>query len=525
MKSVPFAMSTTGGRMSEGEYLPGLLLNVERSKKGGKLFKKSGEAVSGIAELAIPVFVSSYARRKRGILILHQTLHQKKLLSFPEIAVHDLQLLGETFNPAETGYEGFVKELSTLITSVTTVKEQTQAFDSLPAKEVLDDLKELLGGVCETEDRGIFLFETESFEENREIEEIHRLLECQEDRLSDFPSHLDEIQELIRDRSLLLIANLGKECEEAMAMRRKKRRDMIDAFKINAAKIKQLKRDNDEDEARLLSDRIGHRNTIEYRLQQIVDKQRSATVSEDEQLRLKGEIARHRDQLRDIDRVIREIKENAANRRRELHNQLLALDEQMDNFDNETESIRYEYKEKMQNIEGLLDRLIAAKEAYIVNAKNALADRINELSISLPMSGGAEDVHRSFLVYIPAFIALFEDEKAGTQRYQIFPPKSVTAESKSFVSSVASSLLQKFGQRDRREGLDTLLTDNVTNRLMNDQELKLKLLKHMSNNSILGSSSPKSSVIIGGAERLRSMERISEKEYTIIKSLMEVQRQ
>jgi hypothetical protein len=524
MKSVPFAMSKTGSRMSEAEYLPRLLLNVERSKKGSKLFKKSGETVSGVAELAIPTLVSPYARRKRGILMLHQTLLQKKLLSFPEIVVHDLESLERTFNPAETGYEGFVKEFSTLITSVTTVKERTQAFDSLPGKEVLDDLREVLAGVSETEDRGIFLFETGSFEENTEVEKIHRILEYQEDRLSDLPSHLDDIQELIRDRSQLLAANLGEECEEAMMMRKKKRREMIDAFKIKAAEIKRLKRDNDEDEAKLLSDRIGHRNTVEYRLQQVVDKQRSTTLSEDEQLRLKGDVARYRDQLRDIDRAIREIKENAANRRRELHNQLLALDEQMDNFDNETESIRYEYKEKMQNLERLLDRFMAAKETYIVNAKNALADRINELSISLPMAGQAEDIHRSFLIYIPAFIALFEDEKAGTQRFQIFPPKSVTEESKSFVSSAASSLLQKFGQSDRRERLDTLLTDNLTNRLMHDQELKLKLLSHISNNSILGSSSHKSSVIMGGADRLRGMERISEKEYTIIKSLMEVQR-
>ncbi|MCL0059179.1 hypothetical protein M1O20_01505 [Dehalococcoidia bacterium] len=516
MKSVHFAISS-GSRMPEAEYLPRLVLNVHRSKKGGGLFKKSAEIVRGIAELAIPVLISFYARRGRGIVILHEALAQKKILSFPEIVVHDLESLEKTFARAETDYDEFIRGLSTLVASIAEVKEHTRAFESLPGKQALDDLRELLGSVFETESTDVFLFDTDSFEQNKEVEEIHQMLECEEDKLSSLPSHLDDIQELITQRSQLLIANLSEECEKTMVMRNKKRREMIDAFKIKAAEIKQLKRDNDEDEENLLSDRMGRRKTVEHKIQQL-NKQLSSTSGEVE--RLKDSITECKNQLVDIDKAIREIKERAANRRTELHNQLLALDEQVENFDNETESIRYEFKEKMQSVERLLERFMAAKEAYIINAKNALTDRINELSISLPLPGVAEDAQGSFLVYIPAFVALFKDEKAGTQRFMIFPPNSVTEESK----SLASSLLAKFSGGDHREGLDALFTENLTNRLMSDRELELALLGHISSNSILGSSSRKRSVIANGADTLRIRERISEKEFAIIKGMMEVER-
>ncbi len=514
MLSVPFSVSR-GSKVSEAEYLPRLLLNVERRKKGGGLFKKSEEVVRGIAEIAIPLFISFYERRGRGILILHQILTQKKRLSFPEILSHDMESLEKTF--AETNYEQFIRKFSTLVTSIAGVKEHTRALDSLPDKKVLNDLRELLGWVFETEDTHVFLFDTDSFEKNKEVEEIHRILEYEEDKLSSLPSHLDEIQELITSKTQLMIANLSEECDETMLTRNKKRRETIDAFKIKAAEIKRLKRDNDEDEQKLLSDRMGRRRTVEYRLQQI--KKQLSGISGEEQ-RLKGDITEYENQLRDIDSDIRKIKEKAATRRRELHNQLLALDEQLANFDNETESIRYEYKEKVQNLERMLERFMDVKTAYIINAKNALTDRINELSIGLPLPGIAEDIHDSFFVYIPAFIALLRDDKAGTQRYAVFPPNSVTDEPKSF----ASSLLSKFGRADHREGLDALLTDSIMNKLMHDQKFESRVLEYIANNSILDSASPKHSVITESAERLRNRESISEKEYTMIKGIMEVER-
>lgn len=79
MISIPFAVSKRG-KISEEEYLPGLLLEVEKNKKGGGLLKKSGETVKGIAELTIPLLVSFYERRERGILVLHHTLADKKTL-------------------------------------------------------------------------------------------------------------------------------------------------------------------------------------------------------------------------------------------------------------------------------------------------------------------------------------------------------------------------------------------------------------------------------------------------------------
>lgn len=59
MISIPFAVSK-GGKISEEEYLPGLLLEVEKNKRGGGLLKKSGETVT--------VTIKLQSRYETGVL-------------------------------------------------------------------------------------------------------------------------------------------------------------------------------------------------------------------------------------------------------------------------------------------------------------------------------------------------------------------------------------------------------------------------------------------------------------------------
>jgi len=512
--SIPFATSR-GGKISEEEYLPGLLLDVEKNKKVGGLLKKSIETVKGIAELAIPLLVSFYERRERGILVLHPMLAYKKTLYFPEITLHDLDLLEKRFSQAETDYDEYTKEFSALIASITEIKKNARELDSLPSKEVLDDLKEFLGLAHEKEYEHAFLFDTDNLEKNQEIQEIHKMLDYEEEKLSRLPSNLDAIQELVSGKTEVLKGILEEECERTMVERNKKRREMIDAFKLKATEIKQMKRDNDEDEKKMLSVRLGRRETIEYKYNQARD--RFSKTSGEEHERLKDTIAEYKNQLREIDKEIRDIKVKAENRRKELHNQLLALDEKLENFDNETKSIKYEYKEKMQKLDRMFERFMDAKEAYVINAKNELTDRINDLSVNLPLPDVTEDIHGSFFVYIPIYIAVYKDDKAGTQRYKVFPPRYIGDATK----SLASSLLTKFKKMEYQEGLDILLTDNMTKTLMNDKELELKVLEHIFNNSIIDSSSDKHAVITRGMERLKNEGKISEKEYRIIKRILE----
>ena len=514
MISIPFAVSK-GGKISQEEYLPGLLLGVEKKKKGGGLLKKSGETVKGITELTIPLLVSFCERSERGILVLHHTLAHKKTLYFPEIVLHDLDSLGKRFSQAETDYDEYTREFSALITSITEIKKNALELDSLPSKEVLDDLKEFLGFAYEKEYEHAFLFDTDNLEKNQEIQEIHKMLDYEQDKLSVLTSNLDAIQELVAGKTEMLKGNLEEECEQTMVERNKKRRETIDAFKIKAAEIKQLKRDNDEDEKKLLSVRMGRRETIEYKYNQARDG--LSRTSGEEHERLENTIAEYKNQLMGIDREIREIKVKAENRRKELHNQLVALDEKLENFDNETNGIKYEYKEKLQKLDRLFERLMAAKEAYIINAKNELTDKINDISVNLPLPDVAEDIHGSFFVYIPIYLAVYRDDKAGTQRYMVLPPRYIGDETKSF----ASSLLTRFKKTLYREGLDILLTDNTTKTLMNDRELELKVLEHIFNNSIINSSSDKHAVITKGSEKLKNQGKISEKEYGIIKSILE----
>lgn len=514
MISIPFAVSK-GGKIPEEEYLPGLLLEVEKNKKGGGLLKKSGEIVKGIAELTIPLLVSFYERRERGILVLHHTLAHKKTLYFPEIALHDLNSLGKKFSHAETDYDEYTREFSALITSITEIKKNALELNSLPSKEVLDDIKEFLGVAYEKEYEHAFLFDTDNLEKNQEIQEIHTMLDYEEEKLAGLSSNLDAVQELVAGKTEVLKGNLEEECKQTMVERNKKRRETIDAFKIKAAEIKQLKRDNDEDEKKLLSVRLGRRETIEYKYNQARDT--LSKTSGEEHERLKNTIAEYKNQLMEIDSEIREIKVKAENRRKELHNQLLALDEKLENFDNETKSIKYEYKEKLHKLDRLFERFMDAKEAYVINAKNELTDRINDLSVNLPLPDVAEDIHGSFFAYIPIYLAVYKDDKAGTQRYMVLPPRYIGDETKSF----ASSLLTKFKKTVYQEGLDILLTDNMTKTLMNDKELELKVLEHIFNNSIVDSSSDKHAVITKGSEKLKHEGKISDKEYAIIKSILE----
>lgn len=514
MISIPFAVSK-GGKIPEEEYLPGLLLEIEKNKKSGGLLKKSGETVKGIAELAIPLLVSFYERRERGILVLHHTLAHKKTLYFPEITLHDLDSLEKRFGQAETDYDEYTRVFSTLIKSITEIKKNAQELDSLPGKDVLNDLKEFLALAYEKEYEHAFFFEIDELEKNKEIQEIHKLLDYEEEKLSRLSSNLDAIQELVTRKTEVLKGNLKEECGRTMVERNKKRRETIDAFKLKAADVKQRKRDNDEDEKKLLSVRLGRRETIEYNYTRAKDTL-SKTSGEELEL-LKKTIAEYKNQLMEIDREIREIKVKTENRRKELHNQLIALDEKLENFDNETKSIKYEYKEKLQKLDRLFERLIDAKDAYVINAKNELTDRINDLSINLSLPDVAEDIHGSFFVYIPTYFAVFKDVKAGTQRYMVLPPRYIGDETKSF----ATSLLTKFTKTVNREGLDILLTDNMTKILMNDKELELKVLEHVFNNSIVDSSSDRHAVITKGMERQKNDGKISEKEYKIIKSILE----
>ena len=514
MISIPFAVSKNG-KVSEEEYLPGLLLEVNKSRKGGGMLKKSGEVMDGIAELAIPLLVSFYERRGRGILFLHQMLADEKTLQFPEVVAHDPDLLEEKFSQVEADYDEYIREFSALISSVTEIKKDALEFNSLPSKNVLDDLKGFLSFAYEREDAGAFVFDTWGFEGDLEVQEIHKILDCEEDKLSGLPSILDSVSGILTRKTDALKKNLDAECEQAIAERNKKRRGTIDAFKIKALEIKQLKRGNDGDEEKLLSVRVGRKETIEFKHNQEKDAlSRTKTAEEREQMT--NAITEHKKQLAGIDGEIREIKSKAENRRKELHDQLLALDAKLENFDNETKSIDYEYREKTQKLDRLSERLEDAKEAYVINMKNELTDRINDLGINLPLPDVAEDIHGSFFVYIPVYIAAFKDDKAGTQRFVVFPPNYIDDETK----SISSALLTKFKKIERREGLDLLLKGGVTKTLVNDNELELKVLEHTFNNSIASSSSDTHDVIIKGAEKLKNKGRISEKEYRIIEGMM-----
>lgn len=510
----PFVISKEG-MISEEEYLPGLLLEVEKDKVGGGPLKKSGEVVKGIAELNIPLFVSFYEKRERGLLVLHHMLAEKKTLYFPEIVLHDLDAWGKKFSQAETDYEEYTREFSALITSITEIKKTAHELESLPSKEVLDDLKQFMGFAYEKKDTNAFLYDTANFDKNPEIQEIHKMLEYEEEKLAGLPSNLDTMHELITGKTEVLNRNLEEECEQTIVERDIKRRETIDAFKIKAAEIKQLKRDNDEDEEKLLSARLGRRETIDYNYKQAKDT--LAKTSGDERERLNSTVTDYKNQLMAMDKEIREIKETADNRRKELHNQLLALDEKLENFDNETKSIKYEYKEKMHKLGHLLERFNDAKESYVIKAKNELTDRINALSVSLPLPGVTDDLNGSFFVYIPIYITVFKDVKAGTQRYNVSSPKELTDETK----SLASSLMTKFKKTVLREGLDMLLADNITKTLMNDKELELQVLEYIFNNSILDSSSDRHTIIKKGSEKQKNKGLISEKDYKIITSMLE----
>jgi hypothetical protein len=514
MISIPFAV-TKGGKISEEEYLPGLLLEVERNKKGGGLFKKTGEIVKGIAELNIPLLVSFYARRERGIVVLHHILAHKKTLYFPEIVLNDLDVLKQRFSQAEMDYGDYTKEFSALIASITEIKKNARELDSLPNKAVLDNLKEFMGFAYEKEETDAFLFDTAKFDENQEIPELQKMLDYEEEKLSGLSSHLDALLELLSEKKEVLKGVLEEECKEIMEERNKKRRETIDAFKIKAEELKQLKRVNDDDEQKLLAVRMGRRETIEYQYNQARDA--LPRTSDEEHERLKKTVAEYKDQLEEIGREIREIKQKAESRRNELHRQLLALDEKLENFDNETKSISYEYKEKMQKLEHLCERFADAKETYVITAKNELTDRINDLSVNMPLPDVAEDMHDSFFVYIPVYLAVLKDEKAGTQRYQAFPPKYIRDEMK----SLASSFFTKFKKMESREGLDALLTETMTTRLMNEKDLELNVLEHIANNSITDSSSNTHAVVTKGAEKQKHEGKLSDKEYGIIKSMLE----
>lgn len=514
MISIPFAVSKNG-KVSEEEYLPGLLLEVNKSRKGGGMLKKSGEVMDGIAELAIPLLVSFYERRERGILFLHQMLADEKTLHFPDVVAHDPDLLEEKFSQVEADYDEYVREFSALISSVTEIKKNAREFNSLPSKNVLDDLKGFLSFAYEREDAGAFVFDTWGVEEDPEVREIHKMLDCEEDKLSGLPSILDSVSGIMEGKTDALKKNLDAECEQAIAERNKKRRETIDAFKIKASEIKQLKRGNDVDEEKLLSVRVGRRETIEFKHNQEKDVL-SQTKTAEEREQLKNAIAEYKKQLIEIDGEIREIKSKAENRRKELHDQLLALDAKLENFDNETKSIDYEYREKTQKLDRLSERLEDAKEAYVINMKNELTDRINDLGVNLPLPDVAEDIYGSFFVYIPVYIAVFKDDKAGTQRFVVFPPNYIDDE----IKSMSSALLTKFKKIEHREGLDLLIRGGVTKTLVNDKELELKVLEHTFNKSITSSSLDTHDAIIKGAEKLKNKERISEKEYKIIESMV-----
>lgn len=512
--SIPFATSKSGV-IPEEEYLPGLLLEVNKSKKGGGPLKKSGEALDGIAELTIPLLISFYEERERGILFLHSMLTHEKTLYFPEVVLHDPDLLEERFGQAETDYDLCVKEFSELLSSITEIRKNGLEFDSIPGKEVLDDLKMFLSFSYEKEDTGSFMFDTDDFDENHEVCEVHKVLDCEEDKISGLPSNLDRIQEVVAEKTEILKRNLEEECKQTIAERNTKRRETIDAFKIKAAEVKELKHDNDCDEERLLSVRVGRKETIEFKYNQ--EKDAFSKASGEERERLKSAVAEYKNQLTELDGEIREIKAKAENRRNELHNQLLALDAKLENFDNETTSTRYGYREKLDKLDHLSERLQDYRESYLINAKNELTDRINDLSINLPLPDVSEDTHDSFFVYIPVYAVAFKDARAGTERFVIFPPKYV----EEGTASVVSSLLTRFKKMAPRDGLRSLIINDMTKVLMDDNDLELKVLEHIFNNSILKSSSDKYDAIAKGAEKLRSRERISEKEYDIIKSMLE----
>ncbi|MEA3283120.1 MAG: hypothetical protein U9Q68_11335 [Euryarchaeota archaeon] len=512
--SIPFATSKSG-KISEEEYLPGLLLEVNKSKKGGGLLKKSGETMDGIAELTIPLLISFYERRERGILFLHSMLTHEKTLYFPEVVLHDPDLLEERFGQAETDYDEYVSEFSELLSSITKIRKNGLEFSSIPGKEVLDDLKMFLSFSYEKEDTGSFIFDTDDFDENQEVQEVHKVLDCEEDKISGLSSNLENIQEVVAEKTEILKRNSEEECKQTIAERNTKRRETIDAFNIKAAEIKALKRDNDCDEERLLSVRVGRKETIEFKYNQ--EKDASSKASGEERERLKSTVSEYRNQSTELDGEIREIKAKAENRRNELHNQLLALDAKLENFDNETTSIRYGCREKLDKLDHLSERLQDYGESYVINAKNELTDRINDLSINLPLPNVSEDTHNSFFVYIPVYIAVFKDDRAGTERFVIFPPKYV----EEGMVSVASSLLTRFKKIEHQEGLRSLIIDHITKVLMDDKDLEIKVLEHIFKNSILKSSSDKHDTIAKGAEKLKSKEKVSEKDYNIIKSMLE----
>ena len=512
--SISFEVSKQGN-ISEEEYLPRLLLEVEKNKKSSGFFKKTEETVEGIAEFAIPLFIYFYDKRERGILILHPILAHKKTLVFPEIILHDLDSLEKRFSQTEMDYDLYIKEFSTLITSISKSKNNAHNFNSLPSKNILNDLKKFMEFAYEKKYMDAFLFNTHDLEKNQEIQKINKMLENEEYKLSGLSSNLDAIQELIARKTEILKVNLEEECKRIMVERNKKRRETIDAFKLKAIRMKQLDKDEDKRAEKLLSDCLDRKETIIYNLNRM--KNTLSESSNEKQEDMNNSIAEYKDQIRDIDKEIREIEVNANNRKQELHNQLVSLDDDLENFDNETKSIKYEYKEKLQKLNRTFNRFMDTKDEYVLNSKKELTNGINDLSVNISFPDMAENIHESFFMYIPFYIAVFKNDKAGTQRYMIFPPRYINDNTKSLVSS----LLTKFKETVHQENFDILLTDNITKILMNDKDIELKVLDHIFNNSITDFSSNKHSTIAKGLEKQKNEEKISEKEYKIIKNILE----